>query len=432
MYRKEDLSGIKSARAVAFALLFAALAAAAALHGIFADMNFAAIVCIVCAAALIAGIPLFRRIVKDEAALVEANTAAMRNASYFLYRYEAAVKQIKDGVVILTEDGSFVLINETAKTILGITDADLRTARYDEVVSGFSEKMQREEILAAAKGGVKEDSVSYAGAIYRIRFAPLGEGEEDLGVVVVISDVTESYKAEDMQTDFVANVSHELKTPLTTVKSYSQTLLEGGLDDPAMTREFLEIIDSEADRMDRLVRDLLLMTRIDNSRQKWDMTENDLAALVKTAMKKMDMTAKAKALSLNRMFEEDFSVMAEMDRDRLEQVVLNILSNAIKYTDEKGRIDVDLIPGENCVQIVISDNGVGIPEKAQARVFERFFIVDKARSRKMGGTGLGLAISKQIVEEHGGAIVLESKYGKGTKVTITLPACKVRGKRGIL
>jgi two-component system sensor histidine kinase VicK len=132
------------------------------------------------------------------------------------------------------------------------------------------------------------------------------------------------------------------------------------------------------------------------------------------------------------MFAEDLRLSIEMDRDRIEQVLLNILGNAIKYTEEKGRIDVDIIPGQNCVQIVISDNGLGIPEEDLSRVFERFYRVDKARSGKTGGTGLGLAISKQIVEAHDGTINIESKLGRGTSVTVSLPIVKTRGTPGIL
>jgi len=308
----------------------------------------------------------------------------------------------------------------------------MEAGRDDEVVSGFSVKLQGESILNAGSEGDTEGRVNCAGGIYRVRFRRLQQEGSRAGTVCVISDITESYKAEDMQTDFVANVSHELKTPLTTVKSYAETLLSGGTSDPDVTREFLEIIDSEAARMGRLVSDLLLMSRLDDSRQRIEMSDGDLALLTRSVMRKLDGPAKSKDLALNRMFDETLTVQILMDRDRMEQVIHNILSNAIKYTDEGGRIDVDLLPAANCVQIVISDNGTGIPEEAQARVFERFFTVDKARSRRLGGTGLGLAISKQIVEGHGGSIGLESKYGEGTTVTVTLPVTHGRGRPGIL
>jgi two-component system sensor histidine kinase VicK len=387
-----------------------------------------------CGAAVVFSMIVLLRNLSAEKAAFGRLLNTSESSARTLFMYETAIRQIKDGIIILNTAGDFLLINEATKSIIGVSDKDLENARYDEAASGFSEKLERENILAVAAEGTHEDQVNYAGGIYRLQFTALERDEKNIGAVCVISDITESFKAEDMQTDFVANVSHELKTPLTTVKSYAETLLDGGINEREMAVEFLEIIKSEADRMDRLVRDLLLMTRMDYSPEKWDMRESDITSLVRIAMKKLDVTAKSKALTVNRMFDAALSVPVEMDRDRMEQVILNILSNAVKYTNEKGRIDVDIIVKDDCVQIVISDNGIGIPEKALARVFERFFRVDKARSRQMGGSGLGLAISKQIVDGHGGSIGIESRYGKGTKVLVTLPRNKangIRGKRGI-
>jgi two-component system sensor histidine kinase VicK len=231
--------------------------------------------------------------------------------------------------------------------------------------------------------------------------------------------------------EFVSNVSHELKTPLTTIKSYTETLKEGSIEHGDTALDFYNIIDSEVDRMTRLVKDLLQLSRLDYKQQKWYKKQEDLVSLVRTAIKKMDMTAKSKELQINHLFDKDMFILVDMDRDRIEQVILNILSNAIKYTDEKGRIDIDIIRGSKDVKIVIADNGVGIPEKQLSRVFERFFRVDKARSRMMGGTGLGLSISKQIIEEHKGSIAIESHLGQGTKLTVTLLLAPIRGKRGI-
>jgi two-component system sensor histidine kinase VicK len=382
-------------------------------------------------AAIFSMIVLFRNLHTEKMAF-ERLLNTSENRARTLFMHETAIRQIKDGIIILNTAGDFLLINEATKSIIGVSDKDLANARYDEVASSFSEKLERENILTVATEGKSEDQVNYAGRIYRLQFTALERDGKNIGAVCVISDITESFKAEDMQTDFVANVSHELNTPLTTVKSYAETLLDGGLDDREMAMDFLEIIKLEADRMHRLVRDLFLITRMDKSPEKWDMRENDIISLVRIAMKKLDVTAKAKTLTVNRMFDANLSVPVEMDRDRMEQVVLNILSNAIKYTNEKGRIDVDIIVKDNCVQIVISDSGVGIPEKDLPRVFERFYRVDKARSRQMGGSGLGLAISKQIVEGHSGSIVVESRYGKGTKIIVTLPKNNASGTRGIV
>ncbi|MDR2157048.1 MAG: cell wall metabolism sensor histidine kinase WalK, partial [Clostridiales Family XIII bacterium] len=225
---------------------------------------------------------------------------------------------------------------------------------------------------------------------------------------------------------------HELKTPLTSIKGYTETLLEGGVEDAATVKEFLGIINSETDRMNRLVKDLLQLSRLDTKQQKWYKEEADIVGLVKTAVKKVGMLAKSKNQHINLIFNQDLSIMVNMDRDRIEQVTLNILSNAIKYTKEQGRIDVDVLRSGDEVNVAVMDNGMGIPEKELPRVFERFFRVDKARSSRMGGTGLGLAISRQIIEEHKGKIEIESIFGKGTKVTFSLPLPPVRGKRGIL
>ena len=173
--------------------------------------------------------------------------------------------------------------------------------------------------------------------------------------------------------------------------------------------------------MTRLVKDLLQLSRMENNQEKWNMKESNIIPLLKAAVTKVGLTASAKKQYLNCLFNENSRVPVVMDKDRIEQVILNILSNSINYTQEGGRIDIDLVTINREAHIIISDNGIGIPEDEQVRVFERFFRVDKARSRSMGGTGLGLAISKQIVEEHGGRIELMSKEGKGTTMTVILP-----------
>ena len=287
--------------------------------------------------------------------------------------------------------------------------------------------------MSAAGEGRPPETINISGQVYKIVYVALAsEKGQERGAVAVISDITESTKTELMQTEFVANVTHELKTPLTNVKSYAETLMSLADGDEKTDKEFLNIIVSEADRMDRLIKGLLYLTNVDYSEIKMDTTESDLVLLVKMSIKKLDMSAKKKIQSVNQMFADDLNMIIEMDRDRIEQVLLNILSNAINYTDEKGRIDVDIIPGQNCVQIVISDNGAGIPEDDLSHVFERFYRVDKARTGNTGGTGLGLAISKQIVDSHGGTISIESKLGRGTSVTVSLPTAKTRGTPGIL
>jgi two-component system sensor histidine kinase VicK len=183
--------------------------------------------------------------------------------------------------------------------------------------------------------------------------------------------------------------------------------------------------------MNRLVKDLLQLSRLDYKQEKWYKKEGDIIGLLDVAVKKVEMMAKAKDQHLNILYNPAASLRVDMDKDRIEQVILNLLSNAIKYTGENGRIDIDAYVSGDSAQVVVSDDGIGIPEDQLSRVFERFFRVDKARSRSAGGTGLGLAISKQIVEEHKGNIELESRDKKGTRVIVTLPLAPIRGIRNI-
>jgi two-component system sensor histidine kinase VicK len=356
-----------------------------------------------------------------------------------------SMKRLLDAVSAHTEDGIYVTdgemflrINDKAMEYLRLAEEDTLSEMYDDAVRGVSPMLTYKELLAGVTEGKGEVEIEYGRSAYRVRYTALEEQDggfsatDRIPVLVMVTDITATLNAEDIQIDFVANVSHELKTPLTTVKAYSETLLEGGQNDPEMTRDFLEIIVSEADRMDRLVKDLLLLTRIESDSGESVKADNDMVTLVKTAIKKMSIAANNKDITINKFFDEKRAAMVLMNRDRMEQVLLNIISNAIKYTNEKGRIDIDVVLSHESVKVMVSDNGVGIPEKALSRVFERFFRVDKARSRNMGGSGLGLAISKQIIDEHEGEIEIDSKYGRGTTVTITLPAASPsRGMRGI-
>jgi two-component system sensor histidine kinase VicK len=338
-----------------------------------------------------------------------------------------------DGLIAIDLSGHIMHANPAAREMLKFGEEDIEHKHYDRIIEKYTDSLLLKDIVRNCTNGAAMDVFVYGGATYTIRYDRFqDENGTDIGIIMLLQDVTEQQKLENMQTDFVANVSHELKTPLTTIKSYTETLLLDGLEgDKSTALDFLKIVDAEADRMNRLVKDLLQLSRLDYKQEKWYKKEGDLIMLLSVAVKKMDMMAKSKEQHLNVLFDEDARIRIDMDRDRVEQVVLNILSNAIKYTNEKGRIDIDAYVNGKNAQIIVSDNGIGIPEEQISRVFERFFRVDKARSRSAGGTGLGLAISRQIIEEHKGSIEIESKEKKGTRVTITLPLAPRRGKRNI-
>jgi len=433
-YREDYLVGIRKARLASFVLLLTCFAALLVLFVLIEERQLLYI-----AAAVVIAVHVafwwfvYRRILLSEAEFFEAVAEDMYAVHFRLRTFESAVRHISDGVVIVSEDDDIVLVNETAKRLFAAFDGDLDGSHYDEYAAGFSEKLERATILEAANESLPPETISVDGQYYKIGYVALvPEKGRWRGAVAVISDVTESTKADRMQSDFIANVSHELRTPLTSVKVYAETLRTGSVEEKGTEQEFLDIIVSEADRMNGLIKELMDLASTDYTELVLNLAESDLPTLVKTSIKKLSGLAQGKSIVINRMFDENMSLSVEMDRVRIEQVLINILNNAIKYTDEEGRVDVDIISGQNCVQIVITDDGIGIPEEDLARVFERFYRGDKARTGGIGGTGLGLAISKQIVEAHGGTIGIESKYGRGTTVTVTLPAGKGRGVPGIL
>ena len=337
-------------------------------------------------------------------------------------KLETVLRHMADGLIAVDLSGKVIHANHAAMKMLAVTEQDIAEENYDELIQGLNPDLTMENLMNRCEFKPESEVFESAGRFYDIRYDRFrDENGKDVGLIMILQDITQRTKLENMQMDFVANVSHELKTPLTTIKSYTETLLAGALAERETAESFLGIIDSEADRMNRIVKDLLQLSRMENNQEKWNMKEGNLISLLKMAVTKVALTAQTKNQSLNSFFDPDSRVAVIMDKDRIEQVVLNILSNAINYTQDGGRIDIDLVTQQKEAHIIIDDNGIGIPEEELSRVFERFFRVDKARSRSMGGTGLGLAISKQIIEEHGGRIELTSRENRGTKVEIILP-----------
>ncbi len=336
-------------------------------------------------------------------------------------KLETILKYMADGLIAVDTNGSIIHANPAAKQMFFITENEINNKPYDEIIGKYSEKLLLSEIQNKSKNWEGEINFEYQNSTFLARYAPFKEENGDhIGSVMIIQDITERQKIENMQREFVANVSHELKTPLTSIKSYTETLLEGALYDMEVAKQFLSVVESEADRMSRLVKDLLQLSRLENKREKWNKAESNLIEVLKGAVIKMQINAKGKQQYLNCLFKNE-EIKVFIDKDSIEQVILNILSNAIKYTHESGRIDIDAIKTEYEARIIIKDNGIGIPEEDLPRLFERFYRVDKARSRALGGTGLGLSIAKQIMKEHGGDVEIHSKEGKGTTVNIVFP-----------
>lgn len=331
-------------------------------------------------------------------------------------RLEILLHNMSDGVISFDKDGNLMLANAAAENMLNVEKMDMSFTdfirKYD-ISSGVYLDMGREP----SKKVIFPVGKQFINANFSPYYDKKGEIE---GLVVVLQDITEQKKLDDMRKEFVANVSHELRTPLTTVKSYTETLIDGAIEDKEIAMDFLGIIDSEADRMAFLVRDLLQLTRFDNKQVRLDLTEIEMNDFLNMTVRQNKIHAEAKNQALS--FEPyPHMVVVHGDRDRVGQVVNNIVTNAIKYSLEQATIRIFITEDAQYFKINVKDTGMGISREDLPRIFERFYRVDKARSRAMGGTGLGLAIAKEIMESHGGKLTAESEYGKGTTMTMWFP-----------
>lgn len=254
----------------------------------------------------------------------------------------------------------------------------------------------------------------------RITITPIRRGTVQRGVIAVLSDVTEQETLERERREFVANVSHELRTPLTTLKSYLEVLQDGVMSDPELGPRFLRVAQNETERMIRLVHDLLQLSRIDSNQWRVEKAPTSLAHLLRQVKERFQFQADERNIALCLSLVEPLPPIA-LDRDKMLQVFDNLLSNALKYTGPGGKVSIAARMDGPWVTVTVADTGIGIPAEDLPRVFDRFYRVDKARSRELGGTGLGLSIAREIVRAHGGEIALDSEVGKGTTVTVRLP-----------
>ncbi len=336
-------------------------------------------------------------------------------------KLQTILDYMADGLIAINNEGEIIHINPTAVKMLGLEHTQLKTIFYDDIMKDFNPKLTKEYMEFNDSTWTGSELIKLNKIILQANFAPYeNEKGEKAGIVMVLQDITERQKLDNMRKEFVANVSHELKTPLTSIKSYTETLLEGALEDRQLSESFLQVVNSEADRMSRLIKDLLQLSSLDYNQTKWNKTENDLVKIIENSVLKISMMVKNKKQSLSFITDENKLDM-HLDIDRIEQVILNILSNAIKYTHEGGNIEIFLKKENDQAIISIKDDGIGIPIEDTPRLFERFYRVDKARSRELGGTGLGLSIAKQIIEAHNGRIEINSKEGEGTEVVLIIP-----------
>ncbi len=330
---------------------------------------------------------------------------------------EAILLHMNDGIVAFDDKGNIMHINPAAKFLLNIDKEN----NFEEIFSRFNANIKMDAILyldntEEKKINIGERTVNVFLASYK------DENDLSSGLIAVIQDITEHVKLDNMRKEFVADVSHELKTPITSIIGYADTLQDGEYDKETQ-QKFLAVISSEGRRMANLVSDLLTLSRYDNNRMTREVTQFDLGQLAKKCQEKLAIEIEKKKQNVECFVTADVPPIVA-DKNGIERVILNVLSNAVKYTQENGSIKIYVGFVYNDAYIKVIDNGAGIPKEDLGRVFERFYRVDKARSREMGGTGLGLPIAKEIIEQNNGSIDIKSEYGKGTEVVIRIPATK--------
>ena len=335
-------------------------------------------------------------------------------------KIEAVLQNMTDGVIAFGTDGKIIHINSMARKMLNIDGVE--NYRFDKLFSILGADILIGDLLYLEEKRSCEREVTKDSISLKVNFEVFDdERNKTGGVLAVLHDITKQQKLENSRREFVANVSHELRTPLTTVKSYAETLLDI-VKDNKTAATFTNTILNETDRMTRLVKDLLVLSSLENTAS-LNKSMFSLKTMIHDVVSTMSLVASEKG---HRLQFKQTSEIPEFygDSDKLEQVLYNIISNSIKYTPNGGKIIVKAGKVYNEICIEVQDTGIGIPEKDLSRIFERFYRVDKARSRELGGTGLGLAISKSIIDSHGGKIDIKSKLGEGTSVLITLPIVK--------
>ncbi|BBH23416.1 PAS domain-containing sensor histidine kinase [Paenibacillus baekrokdamisoli] len=328
---------------------------------------------------------------------------------------------MSDGVVAADERGVVMITNRRAQQMLrveecgGIHLTEL-FSMADDQLSALMNGYESSAVIHHVRSDGEEDE------LMRVTFTPIHKRDKGIsGTIAVLQDVTEQERLEQSRREFVANVSHELRTPLTTIKSYAEALNDGALDERELGQRFVGVIRNETERMIRLVTDLLHLSRLDSNQATLRRQQTNVPEMLEEVADRFSFQMRKKAIRAGVRVEDGITSIW-LDRDQIDQVLDNLVSNAIKYTLDGGRIEIMARKTDaNNIAISVRDTGIGIPKKDLSRIFDRFYRVDKARSRNMGGTGLGLSIAREIVKAHGGTIALDSELNEGTTVTVMLP-----------
>jgi len=333
---------------------------------------------------------------------------------------QAALSGMVEGVIAVDRDTKIISLNHAVETMFNIRKEEaqgrlfLEAIRNNDIAEVINTVLQKKEAFS------KELALVWpVRKIFQVSASPIFEDSRINGCIVVLHDITEIRKLEQVRRDFIANASHELKTPLTSIKGFIETLLEGALEDKENSRHFLQIIRDHANRLDALVNDLLKISGLESHAVPLEKEKTGLRILVDDILSGFKSQLKKKGIASVNDLSPDLSPF--VDRNKIEQVFTNLIDNAIKFNRQGGGLKIYAQDSGKDVKVAVEDSGIGIPAKDIPRIFERFYRVDKARSRELGGTGLGLSIVKHIVELHGGSVGVESTEGFGSKFYFTLP-----------
>ncbi len=334
---------------------------------------------------------------------------------------QALFNSMVEGVLVLDSDGKVRLVNHAVERLFSLHN-DIRGQTIMEAfrMHALQEIVNRAAIEGQMTGGELELPGMELRCLHVNVVSLLNREGRHGGMLLVFHDLTRLRQLENTRREFVANVSHELRTPLSLIKGYVETLIDGAKDDPAVALRFLQTIEKHADRLTFLIEDLLTISRLESGQIVLSVQPTELTPLVDHVLEDLSARATEKGITLRNTIPQETKVRA--DGDRLEQVLFNLIDNAIKYGKQDGVVEVSgRVNDDNLMEVSVHDDGPGIPEDARERVFERFYRVDRARSRDAGGTGLGLSIVKHIVQSHGGEVWIESEPGKGSTFFFTLP-----------